>query len=352
MLIAQTGRSVRLLERQSGPHHKVCGEFLSVEACDHLATLGIDATALGAVVMDTIQVISGRHTAQAPLSFTALGLSRFRLDEALLERAAMSGADVERGVRVRGATGSCVQTSAGDREAAIIMLATGKQRVRIQDEGDGAGQVDNDPFVGFKMHIRPTPQARTRLTGRIVLVLFEGGYAGLQMIEDGRANICLVMRKARLKQVGGTWDAVWAMLGALPHCADLLADAEPLFDNPCTIANLPYGLAAEHAAKGNIIRLGDQAGMTASLTGDGMAAALRSAFIAAQCVSEGRDIAEYRVRHKQQIQGQIRRAMALQRLQDYRLPRAAGILTLQLWPGLLSHAARATRLGAWQDTRA
>lgn len=346
-LIARTGRSVRLLERQTGAHHKVCGEFLSIEACDHLATLGIDAAALGAVAIDTVAVVSGRRIAEARLPFTAMGLSRFRLDEVMIERAASAGVIVERGVRVRSAEGRLVRTSAGDREAAIVMLATGKQRMRTGD-GDEPMQGDDDPFIGFKMHLHPTPPARAHLAGRIVLILFEGGYAGLQMIEDGRANLCLVIRKARLKQLGGTWDAVWAMLCTLPHCAEWLAGADQLFDRPCTIANLPYGLAPDPFATDGMTRLGDQAGMTASLTGDGMAAALRSAFIAAQCVIEGRGIMEYGARHKAQIQGQIRRAMALQRLSDSRLARATGMLALELWPGLLRHAARATRLAAWR----
>lgn len=345
-LIAQTGRSVRLLERQAGPHHKVCGEFLSIEAHDHLTALGIDTIALGGVAIDTVQVISGKRMVESRLPFTALGLSRFRLDEALIERAVSAGAIVERGIRVRSAGDTQAQTSVGDREAAMVMLATGKQRMRAK-ESDDSGHGDNDPFVGFKMHLCPTPQARKRLKGRIILILFDGGYAGLQMIEGGRANVCLVIRKARLKHLGGTWGNVWQMLCTLPHCSDLLADAEPLFENPCTIANLSYGLVPDQAATDGIIRLGDQAGMTASLTGDGMAAALRSAFIAAQCVAEGRDVLEYRAQHKAQIQVQIRRAMALQRLQDSRLPKMAGMMALELWPGLLKYAARATRLGPW-----
>ena len=40
ILLARAGRSVSLIERETGPHHNVCGEFLSIEARDHLEALG------------------------------------------------------------------------------------------------------------------------------------------------------------------------------------------------------------------------------------------------------------------------------------------------------------------------
>src|SRR3546814_6034100 len=45
--LAQARIPVRLLERETGPRHKVCGEFLSVEAQRDLQRLGLDPAALG-----------------------------------------------------------------------------------------------------------------------------------------------------------------------------------------------------------------------------------------------------------------------------------------------------------------
>ena len=47
-ILAEAKRAVLLIERDAEPRHKVCGEFLSIEAQTYLAHLGIDLDALGA----------------------------------------------------------------------------------------------------------------------------------------------------------------------------------------------------------------------------------------------------------------------------------------------------------------
>ena len=62
--LAHLGREVVVVERAHGPHHKVCGEFLSIETQSHLHRLGINPAALGAVEIDRITVCysTRRHT--------------------------------------------------------------------------------------------------------------------------------------------------------------------------------------------------------------------------------------------------------------------------------------------------
>src|SRR5262249_24554039 len=83
---------VVLVERSDGPHHKVCGEFVSGEAAVYLEDLGIEPAALGAVRMRTVRLGAGRAVATPPLPFPAFSVSRRRLDEALLAAAAERGA--------------------------------------------------------------------------------------------------------------------------------------------------------------------------------------------------------------------------------------------------------------------
>src|SRR5258706_16026374 len=94
--LAQAGRSVLLIERRDGAHHKVCGEFVSGEAALYLRDLEIDLAALGAVRMRAVRVCAGRRVAIAPLPFPAFSISRRLLDEALLRTAADSGAEIRR----------------------------------------------------------------------------------------------------------------------------------------------------------------------------------------------------------------------------------------------------------------
>lgn len=348
LLLARAGRKVLLLDREVGPHHKVCGEFLSVEAVGHLLELGIDPGALGGAPIDRIRLVSGGIDAEAALPFGAFGLSRHALDEALLAAAVAAGAQVERGVRVLELDGAVVRTNRGDREGRHVLLATGKLPVRERGLVP-AGRIA-DGYVGFKMHYRLARSAEERLAGTTMLVLLDGGYAGLQMVEDGRANLCLVVRRAQLARIGGNWRAVCDWLVTCNSLYDMLANAEPLFERPLTIANLAYGPPSKGLDTGPVMRLGDQWGMTASLTGDGMAIALRSAFLAARCITEGQDAPTYHRRLAGEARSQITRAMALQNLLDRPILRQVGCRLARLHPPLLTYAARATRLREWAGT--
>jgi flavin-dependent dehydrogenase len=92
---------VLLLEREAGAHHKLCGEFLSAEGAAALRHLGLPPESLGAQPIRRLRLAAGATVAEAALPFTAWGLSRRRLDAALLARAAALGAEVRQGVAVR-----------------------------------------------------------------------------------------------------------------------------------------------------------------------------------------------------------------------------------------------------------
>src|SRR5262245_18727667 len=98
--LARNGEPVVLLESTRGPHHKVCGEFLSAEAQALLSYLGLDLGALGATEISTFRLANRKDCAEATLPFRGAGLSRFRLDQALLKAAKGQGAKVKRGITV------------------------------------------------------------------------------------------------------------------------------------------------------------------------------------------------------------------------------------------------------------
>ena len=90
--LAALGRDVVLIERTAKPHHKVCGEFLSVETQTQLQRLGVDPSSLGAVPVEQVAVYSSSRSVTSALPFRALSLSRYRLDDALLQCARKTAA--------------------------------------------------------------------------------------------------------------------------------------------------------------------------------------------------------------------------------------------------------------------
>jgi flavin-dependent dehydrogenase len=348
VLLARFGTPVRLLERETAAHDKICGEFLSIEAQRDLQRLGLDTARLGAVPIDKVRLSAGSRDIEAPLPFVAQGISRKLLDEALLEMAAGAGARIERGVRATAVEGGDIATNAGICRAARILLATGKHDIRGARRAQPATR---EGYVGFKMHWRPTARQRAEIDRAIELVLFDGGYAGLQLVAPDVLNLCLIVRRDRLADAGGRWDGLLAGLMREPGFARRLEDAQPLFARPLTIAQLPYGYVcdADPRMPAQLFRLGDQAAMTASLTGDGMAIALRSAHVAAASLLAGEDAAAYHARMKRLVSSQVRRAMLLQRATEAPLAMQAGFALLSLWPRLLATLASATRLPRWQS---
>jgi flavin-dependent dehydrogenase len=351
-LLAGSGRRVHLIERQREPADKVCGEFLSIEAQRSLARLGLDLDHLGASRIRGLCLAWGTRRIELPLPFMARGLSRKRLDTALLAQAAAAGARIDRGVTVRSIRDGCIETTAGDISPDILLLASGKHDVR------GAARVTDgceNGYVGFKMHWRLSAAARASLGDRVDIVLFQGGYAGLQMVEDNIANLCLLVDKSKLRALGGTWAALLPSLLREPRLGALLSDAEAFWPAPLTISAVPYGFLHDGAGEAGFYRLGDQAAVIPSFCGEGMAIALHTASTAASVIFGGGNPRDHQHILRRELARRLRLAVWLQRRGRTTWSRRL------LWSGLhcipsagkaLVHLTRAPRspplTGSWE----
>ena len=346
--LAQQGQAVTLFEREREARHKVCGEFISVEARNHLEALGLDLAALGAVPIERVRIASRRSLVDSALPFVGSSLTRRRLDVALLSHARAAGADIRLGRVVRrvaaSSDGSTVlELDGGERLGGErVLLATGKHELR------GARRPPpREAQVCFKSYFSLTAPNRRALEGHVELVLFRDGYGGLQMVEDGRANLCLLTTNARLVSVGGTWSALLAaLLAESRHLRDRLQGAAERLERPLTIAEVPYGFLyrAPHDAPRDLFRLGDQMAVIPSFTGDGMAIALHTATQAAQSMLVGEPAAIYHDRMRRTLRPQMRMAGGLYAMGRTAPGQATLLLGARLWPGLVRRLAAATRV--------
>jgi flavin-dependent dehydrogenase len=344
--LAGAGRDVLVIEREAGPHDKVCGEFLSREAVLYLSALGIDLAALGAVPIESLGLAAGRASVVTRLPFQAMSLSRRVLDEAVLAHAARSGARVLRGQRVMDA----VSSGQGERlrldggtevRAAVAMLATGKHDLRGHARPPGR---QND-LIGFKMMYILAPRQAAAISGRVELMLFAGGYAGLQPVERGRANLCLLVQRDRFAAMGRSWPALLAAIGAeTPALAERLDGARAEWTKPLTVAGLPYGLVVRKPPRDAFWRLGDQAAVIPSFSGDGMSIALHSARLAASAYLAGQGAEAFQARLAADIGAQVWRATWLSRIFVHRRPQHGLLATARLLPAALRLGAAMTRV--------
>jgi flavin-dependent dehydrogenase len=332
-----------LLEKESGPHHKVCGEFLSREAVDYLHQAGVAPLELGATVISSLRLSAGSKLIAAPLPFQALSLSRRVLDAALLARAEESGCHVIRGVAVESLTPSAddwlASLSSGDSiRAFTVFLATGKHDLR----GFTRSPAKQSDLVGFKLHWQLARSQIHVLRDCMDLYLFSGGYGGLSLIEDGVANLCLVVRRSTLRSSGGWPQLLASILHGNSHLRQLLDGDTPLWHRPLAISPIPYGYLVRESR--GLWCVGDQAAVIPSFTGDGISIALHSAALAAQMFLAGSTAADYNRTLRAQLARSMALATGLSRAAVTGAGRTAALAALSLAPNAIRWVAASTRI--------
>jgi flavin-dependent dehydrogenase len=340
--LASAGKEVTLLEKERGPHHKVCGEFLSREAVDYLCGAGLDPLALGAVSLHLVRLAVRQTVVEAELPFPAISISRRVLDEALLERAIHAGCKAHRGACVENLTpnlnGWEVHLRDGERwQARTVFLANGKHDLRGHDRGSAA----QGDLVGFKMHWRLAPAETDALREAMELFLFKDGYGGLSLIEEEQANLCLVVKRTRLRKLGG-WNALFgSILVEVLHLARRLGGAKASWERPLAVSPIPYGYLA---GRQGLWCVGDQAAVIPSFTGDGMSIALHSACLAARMFLARETPGQYHKMLRSHLGRNMRLSTILSQLMVSGVGRTLAPSVLFLLPASLRWIAEATRI--------
>ncbi|MDT9599708.1 FAD-dependent monooxygenase [Sphingosinicella sp. GR2756] len=341
--LARTGISAELFERSHAGHDVVCGGFLGWDALRALARLGIDAASLGARPIRKLRLLAGGRQVEASLPQPAAGLSRRTLDAALLGAAADAGAAVHRGRAVRAAdvARNLVRMDDGEEiEAGALLLANGKYELRgAARPRDTAG----DP-IGIRTSLETPGSLRTSLEGVIELHLFDGGYAGLLLQEDGSANLCLSVARQSMKRAGGIENLVAEIAARAPALADRLADGAA--SEWMAVSAVPYGWRARETSPG-LFRLGDQAAVIASIAGDGIAIALESGIAAASTlVGQEPDARNFQRAFAQRTRRPVMVAETIRWAAEHGAARFGLMRLVGANPALASLAARLTRIGA------
>jgi flavin-dependent dehydrogenase len=266
------------------------------------------------------------------------------LDEAILLQASAGGAHLQRGRSVRSLRRLDEQWIAelddGTKVAARdAFLATGKHDLRGWKRPAGR---QND-LIAFKLHWRAAAARIGALGPYVGLFLFPGGYAGIEPVENGILNLCLVVRGSHFARLGGRWEVLLSTLrGNFLLLHQALAGAEACWDRPLAIASIPYGFVQSRGD--GPWRLGDQAAVIPSFSGDGIAIALHSARMAADYYLSGRSTSEFQSDLARDVMGQVRRATLLSRLLVQPKGQTVAMAIAQFAPGLVRQIWRGTRI--------
>jgi menaquinone-9 beta-reductase len=349
--LARRGHRVVLIDKASFPRHLVCGEFLSPESRDVLDRVGVlaELDRSGALEVSGVRLTAaGGADVRSELDRPGLAVSRYVLDQALLERAVRQGVDVRTGCEVRDIAGSLVhgfviETESETLTSRMVIGAYGK-RSRLDRNLDRPFFSRTTPYVGLKQHY-----SMTTTSGSVVeLHAFNGGYCGLVGIEGGRMNACSLIRSDVLRSLGSK-DPFAAMALLNTYLAERLKNADPCFERALAISQISF--VEKDVMHRDICMTGDAAGLITPLCGDGMAMAMNGGELAAHFSSSFLtgtiDAADFRVEY--------RRAWAREFIVRTRIGRAlqraflagrlgnAGLRALSQAPPILRWMIRTTR---------
>ncbi|MGY4394939.1 flavin-dependent dehydrogenase [Sphingomonas sp. UYAg733] len=278
IVLARAGMPHLLIERSRDTGDALCGGFLSWRTLDSLASLGIDPQALGPARVTRVRLLAGDKVVEALLPRPAHAVSRHHLDTLLLARAEAAGASIERGITVKTIESRAARLADGTEIATdALFLASGKHDIRGLARPESAR--GKDPTLGLRVRLGPSPALDRMIGDAIELHLFDRGYAGIVLQEDGTANLCMAVHRSRLTEAGDPEKLLEALGRELPRLGERLAWRVP--GGPIdAVANVPYGWRAKLGQAG-LFRLGDQAGVIPSLAGEGMGIAIASGIRAA-----------------------------------------------------------------------
>jgi len=285
ILLARTGWKVCVLEKETYPLHKVCGEYISMESWDFLCDLGLPLEKWNLPKIHRFQLTApnGKFlSAELPLG--GFGLSRYKLDAELAVAARKAGVDLYENCKVQDITFENdihrIKTTLGEFIAPVSCACFGKKSnldVKWKRSFLSRG---SENYVGVKYHIQ-TPLE----PGLIALHNFPGGYCGVSAIEDNRYCFCYLTTSRNLKKNQQSIPAMEEkILKKNPVLKKLLDESLFIFDDPLTIAQISFRKKTQ--TEKHTIFIGDAAGMITPLCGNGMSMAFHGSKIVSPLINE------------------------------------------------------------------
>ena len=299
LLLARADWRVTLIEQHRFPRDKVCGECLSALGADVLRRHGLfeDLVGRGAIRLTRTLLHAPSGTSVASdLPRPMWGVSRVVLDGLLIDEARHAGANVLQPARVErvepGARPTVrlrdLVTNAIERlETDVVLVADGKSALVNGGPPPPTGD------LGIKTHFENVDGPRDA----VELFGLSDCYGGLAPIEGNRWNAALSVPAARVRRHGGNLTALFReLLTENPTLRRRLAGANQV--GGWLASPLPR-FPARTRWPDRVIPVGNAAAAVEPIGGEGMGLALRSAELAAACLSEGLSTETLKRRYRQ-----------------------------------------------------
>jgi flavin-dependent dehydrogenase len=283
-LLAKSDREVLVIEKKKYPFHRVCGEYVSNEALNFLKSHQLLPLNLELPQIQRFE-FSDTHgkNVVVPLDLGGFGISRYVLDEWMYRQCLTAGVKFLTGTQVINldfdSTLDRFQLELNDHsqiEATYVIGAFGK-RSKLDKVLKRSFIQERSPYIGVKYHIKTDYERDT-----VALHNFQGGYCGINAIEEGKFNLCYLGRRDQLRDFGSVEEMEREILWKNPRLKRIFQESEFLFQKPEVINEINF--EPKQPVENHVLMAGDSAGLITPLCGNGMAIAIHSGKIAAEAI--------------------------------------------------------------------
>ena len=275
--LSKFNQRVLLIEKNSYPKHKVCGEYISNEVLPYLNSLGIDPIKEGAKKNSKVQVSTTKgNLIKGVLPLGGFGMSRYFLDSLLLKNARVNGVQVLKdsvdSILFKNGVFT-VQTKDSKSFQSKITIGAFGNRSELDLKMNRKFTKKKSPYLAVKLHVKGDfPE------NLIALHNFKGGYCGVSKVENNSINLCYITEYHSFKKHKNIKDFQEQVVFKNKHLKKIFEESTSVFEKPLTISQISF--ETKNPVENHIIMCGDTAGMIHPLCGNGMGMAITSARLA------------------------------------------------------------------------
>lgn len=279
--LSKNNFKVLLIEKNSYPKHKVCGEYISNEVLPYLNYLGFNPFKFGAKKISNFELTThSNKTIKANLPLGGFGMSRYEMDYQLYQLALNSGVNVVQDsvidVKFESDQFQVDTKLKKDYKSKIVIGAYGK-RSNLDVKFQRSFILRKSPYLGVKIHASGNfPE------DKVALHNFKGGYCGVSKVENDHINLCYITNFQSFKEFKDIDEFQKSVLFRNKALKEIFQASKPEFESPLSISQISF--ETKSPIENHMIMCGDTAGMIHPLCGNGMGMAIRSAQLASKLI--------------------------------------------------------------------
>ena len=279
---ADEGYHIILLEKETYPFHKVCGEYISLESYSFLEQLGLTLKEFDVPIIKKLQLTDVRGKLyEFDLDLGGFGISRYKLDNALYEIAIAKGVHVLTGIKVVDVNFDndvfTIHTTNGNFISKIAAGTFGKRsNLDIKWKRNFITQKPDklNNYIGVKYHIKYSFEKEN-----IALHNFYNGYCGISNIEENKCCFCYLTTASNLKENNNSVAQMEKnVLWKNPVLKEIFNKAKFLYNEPLVISQISF--SKKEQVENHVLMIGDSAGLITPLCGNGMSMAMHAGKLA------------------------------------------------------------------------